>query len=257
MMSPSAATSWMSQCMSVKALRQVGEQGGRPGMGWLASRLTASGLNSASGVPRSAAAGPGADPRRRHRRREAAVPARRVRGYHRRGGRRRAGSRSRRSTRDSAEAGLVRAICNTELAGGEQRNHQPLTSGSRAIIQGWGSLSAAGAPPVLRPPRRRRPAATTDRSMPRLQDDRTPPRRPGPRTRRHLARPPDHVGHRPARRQIMSYPTRAPRRGWPAAAASLQRLYRRRSDRRAAPAITRPPAARTSVKPTKPPARPA
>jgi AcrR family transcriptional regulator len=66
--------------------------------------------------------------------------------------------------------GLVRAICENELAGGEQRTRLPLTEADpRAIIRGWGSLSAEVAPRVAPILLLLRAAAASDPVMAELQ----------------------------------------------------------------------------------------
>ena len=66
--------------------------------------------------------------------------------------------------------GLVRAICENELAGGDQRTRQPLTEPDpRTIIRGWGSLSAGVAPRVAPILLLLRAAAATDPAMAELQ----------------------------------------------------------------------------------------
>jgi AcrR family transcriptional regulator len=66
--------------------------------------------------------------------------------------------------------GLVRAICDTELAGGERRTRLPLTEpDTRAIIRGWGRLSAEVAPRVAPILLLVRDAAATDPAMAHLR----------------------------------------------------------------------------------------
>lgn len=66
--------------------------------------------------------------------------------------------------------GLVRAICENELAGGEQRTGLPLTEPDpHTIIRGWGSLSTAVAPRVAPIMLLLRAAAATDPLMAELQ----------------------------------------------------------------------------------------
>jgi len=66
--------------------------------------------------------------------------------------------------------GLVRAFCEKELSGGEQRTRLPLTEPDpRTIIRGWGSLSAAVAPRVAPILLLLRAAAATDPMMAGLQ----------------------------------------------------------------------------------------
>ena len=66
--------------------------------------------------------------------------------------------------------GLVRTICESELAGGEQRTRLPLTEPDpRTIIRGWGRLSAEVAPRVAPILLLLRAAAATDPVMAGLQ----------------------------------------------------------------------------------------
>jgi len=66
--------------------------------------------------------------------------------------------------------GLVRAICENELAGGEQRTRLPLTEPDpRTIIRGWGRLSAEVAPRVAPILLLLRAATATDPVMAGLQ----------------------------------------------------------------------------------------
>ena len=68
--------------------------------------------------------------------------------------------------------GLVRAICENELAGGEQRTGLPLTEPDPpTVIRGWGSLSAEVAPQVAPILLLLRAAAATDPVMAELQSE--------------------------------------------------------------------------------------
>lgn len=68
--------------------------------------------------------------------------------------------------------GLVRAICENELAGGELRTRLPLTEPDpRTVIRGWGSLSAEVAPQVAPILLLLRAAAATDPVMAELQTE--------------------------------------------------------------------------------------
>lgn len=84
---------------------------------------------------------------------------------------------------------LVRAICDRELADGEQRTRLPLTEPDpRTVIRGWGSLSAEVAPRVAPILLLLRAAAATDPVMADLQAEMDDARlRRMTRNARHLA----------------------------------------------------------------------
>lgn len=66
--------------------------------------------------------------------------------------------------------GLVRAICDAELAGGERRTRLPLTEPDpRVVIRGWGNLSAENGPRVAPFLLLVREAAATDPAMAALR----------------------------------------------------------------------------------------